>query len=287
MKTSIIVATYGRKNELMNLLISIANQNYRNFEVIIIDQKLDDRVNKILKSSELLAEQVEAVKHNTQNASEARNIGIKRAAGEILFFPDDDARLPSSFLATVVQKFRRNPQIDFLSVPVIDPAEITAFIPEDNCKPLTFKNARTLTTGSGVLYRRQIIEKIQNFDPNLGPGTELASSEDLDLVLRVLYGGHRGCLFPGTFVIHENPVKIYDNITAQRAYRYNKGFGAFVKKHLKNFGNQYFLLVFICECLKNLANMFIHWPGNPARAKYNYLSLIGKIKGFVRYRKAP
>ncbi len=286
MKISLIVATYGRNNELRNLLRSIASQDYKNFEVIIIDQNQDDRVHKILQDIGFTSHSVTVVKQKSKNLSEARNRGMREASGEIVFFPDDDCQLPENFFSTVVQKFNEHEEMDFLSVPVLDPATNEVYTAAQGCEVITKRNARTLTTGSGILFRRQVAEKLQNFDPCLGLGGEFESSEDLDFVLRALYAGYKGYYYPRTFVIHEDPLKAYNKLTAQRAYRYNRGFGALVKKHLKVFGNRHLLLVFICECLKNFSNMVVHWPMNPARAEYNYLSLIGKIEGFFKYRSS-
>ena len=50
MKTfSIVIPTIGREKELEKLLESIKQQNYKKFEVIIVDQNQDNRLTKVVK----------------------------------------------------------------------------------------------------------------------------------------------------------------------------------------------------------------------------------------------
>ena len=285
MKISSIIATYNRRDELKNLLISIKNQTYGGFEVVIVDQNADERVYTLLEELHFPSKKIKVIHYHRNNLSEARNRGIEGATGEIFFFPDDDSVLPNSFFVKVADLFEKNKEMDFLSVRVIENSTIEPPLEEIDCIPITIKNARSLTTASSVLLRREVIEDIGNFDPHLGLGGMFESSEDLDFVLRVLNKKYRGYFYTSTFIIHENPVKVYDENTARRAYRYNRGFGAVVRKHLKMVGNKYLLLLFICESLRNIVTMLIHLLRNPWRAKYNFLSLRGKIEGFLKYGK--
>jgi glycosyltransferase involved in cell wall biosynthesis len=285
MTISVIIATYGRNIELKNLLASIARQNYKEFEVIIIDQNSDNRVNEIIHKIEISPKKLKVIKQQRNNLSEARNRGIKRAIGNIYFFPDDDSMIPHDFFSKIGDQFKKDAKLDFISVPVFEKGYAISKFGGDKYKTITVRNARMLTTATSILYKKQIIADIKSFDTHFGLGGIFESSEDLDFVLRTLHKGYTGCFYTGTFVIHENPAKVYNYDTAQRAYRYNKGFGALVKKHLKMFGSKYLLFVLINELLRNMGNMLIYLSWNPARAHYNYLSLKGKIVGFLKYRK--
>jgi glycosyltransferase involved in cell wall biosynthesis len=50
MKVSLIVATVGRMSELHRLLTSLDAQVYKNFELIVVDQNLDDRLENVIAS---------------------------------------------------------------------------------------------------------------------------------------------------------------------------------------------------------------------------------------------
>ena len=49
MKFSLILATLGRDIELVSFLNSLKNQTYRDFELIIIDQNQDKKIDAIVK----------------------------------------------------------------------------------------------------------------------------------------------------------------------------------------------------------------------------------------------
>jgi glycosyltransferase involved in cell wall biosynthesis len=283
MTISIIISTYGRNIEFKNLLISIIRQNYQEFEVIIIDQNNDNRINKIIQKIEISPKKLKVIKQQRNNLSEARNRGIRRAIGDIYFFPDDDSIIPHDFFSKIADQFKKNNEIDFISVPVFENDYDIPKSDGDKYTTINVKNARMLTTATNILYKKRIIADIKSFDTHFGLGGIFESSEDLDFVLRTLYKEYEGIFYTGTYVIHENPIKVYDEKAARRAYRYNRGFGALVKKHLRMFGNKHLVVVFIFELLRNIGNMVIHLILNPIRAKYNYLSLKGKINGFLKY----
>ncbi len=283
MKISAIIATYGRNIELMNLLVSISRQSYQEFEVIIIDQNSDNRVSKISHKIEISSKKLKVIKQQKKSLSKARNRGIKQAIGDIYFFPDDDSIIPYNFFSKIVEQFKKVPQIDFISVPVLEKDYELSKFNRDQYKKITVKNARILTTATSILYKKQIITDIKSFDNHFGLGGIFESSEDLDFVLRVLYKGYEGRFYTSTFVIHKNPAKVYNANTAKRAYRYNRGFGALVRKHIKAFRNTYILYQFLWELLLNIVNALIRFPWDPGRSLYNYLSLKGKIEGFLQY----
>jgi glycosyltransferase involved in cell wall biosynthesis len=283
MTISVIIATYSRYVELKNMLASIINQNYKEFEVIIVDQNNDTRINKIIQEIGISLKKLKVIKQQRNNLSEARNRGIERAIGDIYFFPDDDSIIPHNFFLKIVDQFKKNVGIDFISVPVFENDYDISKSAGNKYQTITVKNARNLTTATSIIYKKQIIMNIKRFDTHFGLGGIFESSEDLDFVLRTLYRGYKGYFYTGTFVIHENPVKVYDENAARRAYRYNRGFGALVKKHLRMFGNKHLVVVFVFESLRNIGNMVMHLMLNPLRAKYNYLSLKGKIEGFLTY----
>ena len=283
MTISVIIATYGRNIELKNLLASITRQNYKEFEVIIIDQNTDNRVDTIVHKNQISPKRLTVMKQQRKNLSEARNRGIKRSFGDIYFFPDDDSIIPFDFFSKIVDRLEKDTTIDFISVPVFERDRNISNFDGDTYKTITTKNARILTTATSILYKKQIILDIKSFDTHFGLGGIFESSEDLDFVLRTLYKGYKGCFYTDTFVVHENPVKIYDAYTAKRAYRYNRGFGALVRKHIKAFRNTYILYQFLWELLINIVNVLIRFPWGAGRSLYNYLSLKGKIEGFLQY----
>lgn len=105
---SIIIPTYNRTQYLKLTLDSIKNQNFKDYEVIVIDDGTpgDDNL--------LLCEKYEKVAYvkipNSGGPSKPRNIGISKAVGKyIAFVDDDDIWLPNK-LEKQVQILEQNPE---------------------------------------------------------------------------------------------------------------------------------------------------------------------------------
>ncbi|MDA3950048.1 MAG: glycosyltransferase [Spirochaeta sp.] len=95
MKASVIIPTYNEETHLPPLLEDLANQRFRDFEVIVADAASTDR------TRELAAEAGATVVDGGMPAV-GRNAGAARASGEILVFLDSDVRIPESFLTNAI-----------------------------------------------------------------------------------------------------------------------------------------------------------------------------------------
>ena len=118
-KVSVIVATYRRDESLERALISLKNQQYKNIEVIIIDDNADKHFNEMVtgiveKLKESSADLDIKLITNPVNmgSAETRNIGIREAEGKyITFLDDDDEYLPEKIKNQV--EFMENGGYDY------------------------------------------------------------------------------------------------------------------------------------------------------------------------------
>lgn len=96
---SIVIPTYNSKDCLEKALNSIFIQNYKDIEVVMVDNGSSDG------TSELLKEQFPLVKLITNNQNEgssfARNQGIELSKGDYILFMDSDTYLDKNFLANL------------------------------------------------------------------------------------------------------------------------------------------------------------------------------------------
>lgn len=90
-ETSVIIPNYNGSKYIINCLKSFEDQNYKNFEIIIIDDgSLDDSVKVISEYQKQSKLDIKLIKQFNQNASIARNRGIEIAKGRYLYFIDSD-----------------------------------------------------------------------------------------------------------------------------------------------------------------------------------------------------
>ena len=97
MRFSLIMGTYGRGEVICGFLESLKNQNYDNFELIVVDQNPDDQVEKICRGYSSHFE-IKYLETDKPGLSHARNIGLKHISGDIVTFPDDDCEYPPGSL---------------------------------------------------------------------------------------------------------------------------------------------------------------------------------------------
>lgn len=97
-KVSIIVPVYNVENYIRDMLTSVKEQTFRDFEVILINDGSPDNSQAII--DEFCAEDPRFksfIKENGGVAS-ARNMGIEKASGEYIVFYDPDDFIPSDAL---------------------------------------------------------------------------------------------------------------------------------------------------------------------------------------------
>ena len=117
---SVVIATYGREQALVDSINDVLKQDYPNFEVIVVDQTANHEPD----TARFLEETSAAGKiqlHTLDWASlpGARNYGVRQAKGEVILFVDDDVELPAGFLHAHAKNYDR-PEIGGVAGRVFD-----------------------------------------------------------------------------------------------------------------------------------------------------------------------
>jgi glycosyltransferase involved in cell wall biosynthesis len=273
MKFSLIMATYGRSNEIENFLISLKNQTYKNFELIVIDQNEDDKAYKIIKKFQNDINII-YLKVDFKGLSKARNYGLNYASGEVIAFPDDDCEYPNDLLENVKNFFENN-DFEIFCVLAIDKFKSKESLGRwfKKSKKINIINFMRVCPSPCLFIRTK--EKLE-FDENFGINSKFYSSEEMDLVFRLLKRGYKGYFERKIFIYHP-----YKEDSKERAYYYGIGMGAFFRKHLKN---DFRLVIPFVENLiiRPIGGMILNVFRKEKFLK-NYYSFKGRWKGFLSY----
>lgn len=116
---SIIIPVYNAEEYLDRALNSLLHQEYKNIEIILINDGSKDRSGYIC---EKWAKQYPCIKtYHKQNggASSARNIGLNNATGEFITFLDADDCITSDTYSKNLNLLISNPQIDIVQFPLL------------------------------------------------------------------------------------------------------------------------------------------------------------------------
>ena len=90
-KISIITAVYNSEKYIIRFLRSIQNQLFNNIEIVFIDDCSKDNTTKIIEEYQIADKRITLIKQNKNKGTLiSRNIGVVKAKGEYLIFPDPD-----------------------------------------------------------------------------------------------------------------------------------------------------------------------------------------------------
>ncbi len=276
MKVSLIVATVGRTSELHRLLTSLDAQTYKNFELIVVDQNLDDRLEKVIAS---FCDRLTII-HLTSplGVSRARNAGIKKITGDIVGFPDDDCWYPHDLLKNVLRSLEEG-NCDGITGRIIShDGQVSPMARFDETAGLvSLTNVWTRTCTFTIFLKRKVVDAIGGFDEMMGPGagTPWVGGEDIDYPVRAISAGFNLLYLPKIQVFHPNPFDRGWEEMAKRAYVYGMGIGRVWKKHhfpLWIVG-YYLIRPFGGACVNLITG---EWP----KAYYHWNALCGRFKGW-------
>ena len=189
---SLVLCTYGRKEDVNNFLKSISTQTQKPSEIIIIDQNendiLSDLITKWQQELNLIHKRV-----GFKGASRSRNYGAKEAKCSLIAFPDDDCLYPPSTIEKIVQIFETQKNVDTIITAKIEPSQIN----ESNFTGST-KYSRIVSVldlfkakaeTSNIFAKKTALESLPYiFNELIGPGagTAWVSNEETDLLIRLL-----------------------------------------------------------------------------------------------------
>ncbi len=181
---SVIIPTFNSSQFISTAIKSVLKQSYSNFEILVVDDGSTDNTADILRE---YSDQIIYIYKPNGGPASARNIGIKRSAGEYIAFLDaDDFWLPNR-LAIQVNYLKENPNIALVhsNTWILENGNepYPAFI---NYKPpsgrvfeeLFLNNHINLLT---VMLRRSFFDIANGFDE----AKDLIGFEDYDLWLRI------------------------------------------------------------------------------------------------------
>lgn len=206
---SIIVPVYNRIDEVADLLESLADQTYKDFEVILVeDGSTEPCVDVAKKYSRRI--DVKYFYKDNEGRSIARNYGLERAAGDYFIFFDSDCVIPADYFATLSRCLDRQP-LDCFGGP---DAAHDSF--SDTQKAINYSMTSFLTTG-GIRGGKVQLEKFTPRTFNMGFSREVYNrvggfremfSEDIDMSTRIRQAGFSIGLIRDAYVYHKRRVDL-------------------------------------------------------------------------------
>lgn len=98
---SIIIPVFNTEKYLSKCLDSVLAQTYINYEVIIINDGSTDKSGEIIDHYSKNEDRIHPYHRKNAGVSSARNLGIKKAAGDYICFIDSDDIIENTYLETL------------------------------------------------------------------------------------------------------------------------------------------------------------------------------------------
>jgi len=178
---SVILPTYNRGWIVEQAIDSVLGQDFKDFELIVVDDGSTDDTGQIL---EAYGEDLTVIRQSNRGVSAARNRGISAAVGRLVAFLDsDDLWLPGK-LTRQVEFFEAHPAAVINQTEEIwirDGVRVNPRTRHHKSSGMIFKRslALCLVSPSAVMIRRSLFDDVGLFDENL------PACEDYDLWLRI------------------------------------------------------------------------------------------------------
>lgn len=99
---SVIVPIYNASSTLLAALTSIKDQNYKNLEVLLIDDGSIDDSPVICKKIQSIDNRFKYIRKENGGVSSARNLGLTLSTGSYIAFIDADDTIDPSFLSDLL-----------------------------------------------------------------------------------------------------------------------------------------------------------------------------------------
>lgn len=182
-KISVVMSAYNAAAYLDEAVCSILDQTFRDFEFVIINNGSSDDTGSIVDKYYKLDGRIRVYYHEQHGLAPALNYGCRLARGQYIALMDaDDISYPQR-LEKQLEYIERHSEIGILGTWIckIDKSGAVTGIwrPPTNPKMLKWTHFfGVCVAGSAVLMRREIIEKLNFFRP------DLLQSMDADLWLR-------------------------------------------------------------------------------------------------------
>jgi GT2 family glycosyltransferase len=246
----VVVATRDRPAALAVCLDSLLRQDYRHFEIVVVDNAPSSAATAELVGGRYTQSGlVRYLREDRPGLGHAHNRGIADAIAPIIAFTDDDVIVDPQWLATIAQNFAEASTVGCVTGLIL-PAELdtraqywterhggfgkgfsrrtfdlAANRPKDRLFPFA---AGAFGSGANMAFRTSALARIGGFDPALGAGTLAKGGDDLAAFASVVRAGYSLVYEPAAIVWHHH--RRSEEGMRRQAYGYGVGLGAYLTK---------------------------------------------------------
>ena len=223
-RVSVVVATHNRTESLVTTLNSLLDQDYPNFEIIVVDNApSSDATADTVRQIASQHPHVRYAREDRPGLAVAHNRGLQDVTGEFVAFTDDDVIADRHWLAEIVRGFHVTDNVACVTGLIFPgeletPAQLLSeqyggfakgfairIFDRDEHRldnPLYPYAVGPVGSGANMAFRTSALLDMNGFDPSLGAGSLGVGGDDLAAFHQVITRGYRLVFQPAAIVRH-------------------------------------------------------------------------------------
>jgi len=236
---SVVIAVRNEKQHIAKCIESLFNQDYDEYEVIVVDGMSDDGTYEVLQELQKKYD-FKLLRNEKKNAAAGRNIGIDEAKGDAIAFIDGDAIAAKNWLSSIKKAFEKSNAIGVGGPDLLpEDSEYKAraiglvmtsplarggrFNPSTQHAMMEKERYVEHIPTCNLCLKKEIFDEVGKFDENFVKG------QDLELNYRIVKAGYKLFYSPSIQVTHYR--KQHIRHFARQIYKWAKAKAAIIKKH--------------------------------------------------------
>jgi glycosyltransferase involved in cell wall biosynthesis len=212
---SVIIPLFNAERNILALLDSLDRQNFRDFEVIVVDDGSTDRSKELVeKNVSRYHFPLSLISQQNAGPAKARNVGVDNAKGDIIIFLDSDCIPPPGWIDEMIRPLTGDVAGCNCGYRVKNQESLIArYIDYEIARRHERLNKDNIdTVGSySASFIKGIFRKAGGFNTDY----RTASGEDFDLSFNIHKLGYRLVFTDRTFVFHYHPDSLYKFLRQQ------------------------------------------------------------------------
>lgn len=167
---SIIVPCYNQAQYLSETLLSVLNQDFQDWECLIINDGSPDNTEEVAKEWVAKDNRFKYLPKPNTGVSDTRNYGIRQAKGEYILPLDSDDKIDNLYIKKALEVFETIPdtKLVYSDIILFGKRNKEIVLPEYNFESLLFENILF----SSAIFRRSDFIKTNGYNTNMANGLE-------------------------------------------------------------------------------------------------------------------
>ncbi|MBP6993616.1 glycosyltransferase [Candidatus Woesebacteria bacterium] len=197
MQFSIIIPTLNEEKFVGGILDDLAKQDFRDFEVVHVDGKSEDRTCDVVHSYSTKLH-ITPISCPKRNVSHQKNLGAEKAEGKYLVFVDADTRISDPhFLTTIAEETRKSMYLIYMPiVRIADQDRVlqaTFFVFNKAVEASRYSPGPIPSMGL-MIFERAFFHHLHGYASSRRQDGNKLFSEDYEILMRAKKMGVSGCV---------------------------------------------------------------------------------------------